>query len=415
VSSPSSSPYAALKIPNYRLFLIGNTFSFLGIQMTSTAVGWDLYEKTGSAMSLAGIGLIQSVTILLCFLPSGHLSDRWNRKGIMMVTQLVRFGSLLILIWLSMTQASIAGIYACLFINALARSFSMPARGSFLPLLVPLEMFPNAFTWNSTLFQIACFSGPALAGLIIAVTKSAYPVYILDALLSLIFVFCLKKIKVVQKKGNQEAITLESFFAGLKFVWNAKVLLACLSLDLFAVLFGGATALLPIFAKDILQVGPSGLGWLRSAPFFGAFMTGFVLIHHPITKKVGKILLWAVASFGVFTMFFGVSLSFGISFAMLALIGASDVFSVVIRNTLVQTRTPDHLRGRVTSVNSLFIGLSNELGGFESGLVAYWFDPVTSVFTGGIGAILVVLAVAWKWPQLRNLDSIRPEEKANST
>ncbi|MBC8120946.1 MAG: MFS transporter, partial [Gemmatimonadaceae bacterium] len=266
--------------------------------------------------------------------------------------------------------------------------------------------------WNSSGFQVASMAGPAIGGLLIALQGEAALVYVVDALLILASFGCVAFIGGRQRQPSPEAPSFKSLVAGISFVWRSKLILAALTLDMFAVLLGGATTLLPVFAKDILQVGPAEFGWLRAAPAIGAFVMAFALAHLPPLRQAGKTLLWAVAGFGVVTVVFGLSRWFWLSLLMLVLSGALDNISVVVRHTLVQLRTPDYMRGRVSAVNSVFIGSSNELGGFESGVAAALFGPVLAVVGGGIGTVAVVLAVAFTWPQIRALGLL--EEQSSS-
>jgi MFS family permease len=287
-----------------------------------------------------------------------------------------------------------------------------------LPRLVPPEVFANAVTWSSSGFQTAAVVGPALGGLVIAIQHRATGAYIIDAVLTGVYLSML--IAIRGDHGQQgdstsahalrprERMTFKSLVAGMRFVMDTKVILAALTLDLFAVLFGGATALLPIFARDILHVGPEGLGWLRAAPSVGALIVMLTIAHRPPMQKTGWTLILAVAGFGIATIVFGLSRSFGLSMAMLMILGGLDGISMVIRGTLVQLWTPDEMRGRVSAVNSVFIDMSNELGGFESGALAAAVGPIVAVVGGGIGTIIVVAGVAWAWPELRRLGPLAP-------
>lgn len=399
-------PYAALRFRDYRLFASGYVSSAIGYQMQSVAIGWELYERTGSAMVLGVVGLVQAVPIIVLTLPAGHVADQCDRKRIVLMTQLMLSLCSIGLAVLSYRQGAISLIYACLFLSGVARAFNKPASDSLLPSLVPITAFNNAVTWNSSAFQIASVVGPALGGLVIALLHSATLVYVLNVVLAFTCFGFIALVAAQQPPRSTKTITLKSLLAGIGFVWQTKVILATITLDLFAVLLGGATTLLPIFAKDILHVGPTGLGWLRAAPAIGAFSMALIIAHLPPMKRAGKTLLWAVIGFGVATFVFGISRSFWLSLLMLMLTGAFDNISVVVRHTLVQVKTPDYMRGRVSAVNSVFISTSNELGGFESGLAAALFGPVVSVVVGGIGTIAVVLAVASIWPQIRQLGSL---------
>jgi MFS family permease len=337
------------------------------------------------------------------------MADQFDRRTIVMITQGVLALCSVGLAVISYQHGLVILIYLCLFAIGIARAFNNPARAALLPQIVPKEVFSNAVTWNSSGFQLAAMLGPALAGLLIALQKSATSVYAFCAFCALVFFGCLFFVRGRQQERSAEPVNFKSLVAGFRFVWQTKIILAALTLDLFAVLLGGATTLLPIFAKDILQVGPDGLGWLRAAPAIGAFMMALAITHLPTMNQAGKTLLWAVGGFGAATIVFGLSHSFWLSLFMLVCIGALDSISVVVRQTLVQLRTPDEMRGRVSAVNGMFISSSNELGGFESGLAASLFGPVLAVVGGGIGTIAVVVTVALIWPEIRKLGSLVPD------
>jgi MFS family permease len=301
---------------------------------------------------------------------------------------------------------SIPLIYLLLFLGATARTFSWAARSSFFPTLVPRDAFANAVTWNNSIFQIGSVAGPALSGLLVAYVGFPF-VYLLDALCASVFFLLILLIRrSKQRRDEIESSTWKSLIAGLRFVFQRKVILATITLDLFAVLLGGVTALLPIFADQILHCGPVGLGWLRAMPAVGAFATAFAVAHLPPMKHAGRNLLWCVAGFGIATILFGLSKVFWLSLGLLLFVGAFDSVSVIIRGSIVQLVTPDEMRGRVSSVNNIFIGTSNEFGALESGLTAALFGPVISVVAGGIGTILVVLGVAFRWPETRRIGAL---------
>ncbi len=407
----SHDPFAALRLRDFQLYSAGGLLAIIGQQMQSVAVGWELYERTNSAMSLGFIGLLQALPVILLALPAGQLADRIDRRRIVQAAQLFMSFCSVGLALLSYYKGPVLLFYALLLLWGVAKAFSWPARAAMLSQLVPLNLFSNAATWNSTVFQVGAISGPALGGLLIAEYNSALPVYIIDAVFGLARLISVALIKSKQTSYSKEPMTLGSLIAGFDFVWRTKIILATISLDLFAVLLGGATTLLPIFAKDILQVGPSGLGWLRAAPSVGAVLMAFLLVYLPPMKQAGRALLWSVIVFGLATIVFGLSRSFTLSFAMLFLAGAVDNVSIVVRQTLVQVLTPDEMRGRVSAVNSIFITSSNEIGGFESGLVAALFTPVISVVSGGIGTIIVVIATVLIWPQVRKIGSLQELNK----
>jgi len=407
ISSPTAEkahdPYAALRFPEYRLYVLGNTAINIGNNMQSIAVGWELYERTGSAMALGWVGLVQALPIMLLALPAGQLADRMDRRRIILMGQMVMAVCSLGLAAVSYMRGPIEWMYVMLLVGAVGRAALWPAGQALLPQLVPTEAFGSAVTWRSTAFQIASVAGPALGGFMIGLQRSATWVYVLDATMALVNIYCISRIAARPVTRRGEAASLKTLLAGFRYVLDNKLILAALTLDLFAVLLGGATALLPIYAKDILRVGPTGLGWLRAAPAVGAFCMAVTLSHLPPLRRAGRALLLAVAAFGIVTIVFGLSTSFWLSLLMLACCGAADNVSVVVRHSLVQLGTPNDMRGRVSAVNSVFISASNELGGFESGTVARFFSPVASVVSGGIGTIVVVALAAWRWPEIRKL------------
>lgn len=384
----------------------------MGQQMVNVAIGWELYERTGSALALGFVGLVQVLPAIMLSLPAGHLADHYNRKRIVMVTEsLLTLGSLGLAI-VSYLHGALLLIYGCLFLMGTATAFGDPAGSSLLPQMVPEEGYENAATWRSSAWQLASVLGPAVGGLLIALFHGTTLVYILNALAALTFVVLLVLVRRQQKVVYVKvAPTLHSLTEGMRFLGKTQVLLAAITLDLFAVLLGGATTLLPIYAKDILHVGPTGLGWLRAAPSIGAVCVAFVLAHIPPFLKAGRTMFLAVAGFGLATLIFGLSHSFWLSLLMLFFLGGFDNISVVIRSTLLLIRTPDEMRGRVAAIYSLFTTSSNELGGFESGLVAQLFGPVISVVSGGIGTILVVLLVALLWPEMRRLGPLSGKQQ----
>jgi MFS family permease len=292
-------------------------------------------------------------------------------------------------------------MYVLLFLDAAAVMIGRPARVALLPLLVPTRALSNAITWNTSLMQMSAVLGPALGGLVIIVSVPA--AYVIAALSSLIFMVMLAFLEFEGSPQRAGQMSWDNLVAGVRFVWRAKIILTIISLDLFAVLLGGAVYLLPIYAAEILDVGAAGFGILRAAPAVGAFCMALALVYLPPMQRAGRALLWNVAGFGIATIIFGLSTSFWLSFAMLFLTGAFDNVSMVVRGTLQQLLTPDYMRGRVAAVSAVFIGASNELGGFESGLVAQWLGPVISVVSGGIGTLIVVGATAWLSPDLRKL------------
>lgn len=403
-------PYAAFRFRDFRLLLMGRFIASLGNQMLSFAVGLELWLRTHDAFVLGLVGLVQVIPVLLLSLPAGHVADQYNRKKIVLLTQVLLALCSLGLALLSFFQGPLILIYLCLLGIGIARAFNDPATSTLLPQTIPLNMFANAARWSSSSWQLAAIVGPALAGLIVALLNSVTLIYIFDAIASIAFLVLVGLIKGRTLALSRKTATLESLAEGLRFIRSTKVILAAITLDMFAVLLGGAVTLLPVFATDILKVGPQELGLMRAAPSIGALTMAVILAYSPAFKNTGRTLLLAVAGFGAATILFGLSTSFLFSIAMLTLLGGLDNISVVIRSTLILTRTPDEMRGRTSAVNSIFIGASNELGGFESGLTAALFGPVPSVVAGGIGTILVVLAVAKIWPEMRNLKTLDPPD-----
>jgi MFS family permease len=400
-------PYAALRSPNYRLFASGFIVSSTGLQMLSAAVAWDIYDRTHNLLALGYIGLARAIPVILLALPAGHAVDVFDRKRVLILTQSAFAVLAAFLAVASYQHAPVWVFYALLVLTGCARVFNGPSRSSLLPLIVNPGDFHNAVTWNSGAFQFAAMVGPIAAGFVIAQFAGAWPVYVIVSAACAIFAFTSSFIRPRPSARSQSKFTLAAMAAGLGHVWREKTVFGAITLDLFAVLLGGATALMPAYAKDVLQVGSVGYGWLRAAPFVGAFIVSLVIAQFPPFKRAGPALLWSVAGFGAATIGFGLSTSFLLSLAMLFVLGAVDNISVVIRHVLVQVRTPDHLRGRVSAVNSVFIESSNELGAFESGLVAHYLGPMVSVVSGGVGTLIVVAIMAITLPELRKLGRLR--------
>jgi MFS family permease len=407
-------PYAALRVPDYRRLLDVLVLSGLGGEMQAVAVGWELYQRTDSAAALGLTGLAHFLPVLLLSLPAGHAADRYSRKRILLMALGLSALASAGLAALSFGQGPIPLIYLCLALVGCARAFNAPARSSLLPQLVPPHLLGNAVTWNSSGWQLASVSGPALGGLVLAYTNQPAVAYMLAGCCALVGAGLIASVRPRPFASSADLNARGSLLAGVSFVWRTELLLAAITLDLFAVLLGGATALLPIYAKDILGVGPAWLGWLRSAPAIGAVCMALVLAHLPPLRRAGRTLLWSVAGFGAATIGFGLSGDPVLSFVLLALTGALDNISVVVRGTLMQTLTPDVLRGRVAAVNTVFISSSNELGAFESGMTADWFGPVASVVGGGVGTILVVVAVMLRWPRLLTLGQLHPTARTDT-
>ena len=400
--APSThDPYAPLRLPAYRRYITGNTVLMIGQQMQKVAVGWEIYERTGSALHLGYVGLVQFLPLVLFAVATGHVADHYNRKRVLMVSLAFTALAALGLAWNSALNHSIAMIYGLLLLTGTAKAFQNPARAGILPRIVPRNLFSSAATWSSSGFELASMIGPGIGGLLIAYFHGPVLIYLINAVAALSFLIALIGMPYVHQIVEKSPITLQSLSAGMRFVWNQKEVMAAMTLDMFAVLLGGATTLMPVYAKDILMVGPQGLGWLLAAPSLGACSMAVIQAHRPSHRNAGKTMLIAVLGFGAATIVFGLSKSFWLSIFMLFILGVCDNISVVIRLTLIQLLTPDEMRGRVSALNGVFIGTSNELGGFESGLVAGLFGPVVSVVAGGIGTLLVVFSVARLWPQIR--------------
>lgn len=402
-------PYKALRYRDFRLFFLAVFLSALGEQMMAVAVGWELYQRTSSAFALGLIGLVQVFPVIALTLPAGQIVDRANRKRVMLTSQVVLVAGAAGLTLLSALQGPLILIYGCLLLVGIAVAFGNPASAALVAQTVPESAYESAATWESSSWQLASVGGPALAGLTIALFRSATPVFLANTVVLTIVFFCVLALRVRQTVvGAGERATRRSLLEGLNFLRKTQVILAAITLDLFAVLLGGAIALLPIYARDILRVGPTGLGWLQAAPSIGALCMAFAMAHLPPFKRAGRTLLLAVAVFGLATCVFGLSRNFWLSLAMLMVLGAADNISVVIRSTLILTRTPEEMRGRVSAVNGLFVAMSNQLGGFESGLTAQFFGPAAAVSAGGIGTIVVVILVTIFWPEMRHLGALSP-------
>lgn len=409
-------PYAVLRIPNYRYYMIGWFIALMGTRIQSAAVAWEMYQRTNEALSLGLVGLVQALPTMLLALPAGYLADRFNRPKLVILSLYTAvFTAVALAIW-SYLRGPAYWVYLLLALDATANILGRPARVVLMPQLVPRSLFPNAVTWNTTVMQIAMMLGPAVGGLIVA--WYAPLAYLCAVAGSLFFVFLLQRLDLKDDIKRAAGAPLQMFREGIRYVWDERIIFTMISLDMFAVLLGGATYLLPIYAQDILQVGAVGYGWLRAAPAVGAFGMALLLIFRAPIQRAGWTLLLTVAGFGVATIIFGLSRSFWLSFAMLFLTGAFDNVSMVIRQTLLQLLTPEEMRGRVSAVSSVFISASNELGGLESGLVAHWFGPTFSAVSGGIGTLLVVAVTGLLSTPLRRFGALhdaKPAPSINST
>lgn len=444
-------PYAALQYRDFRLLAAGGLMASVCMQMVGVCVGWQVYRLTHSVFALGLVGLVQVVPAVALALPAGQLADRVRRKTVVLSTAIVLglavSGLAFVAIWpermpfpgaarwanemlvraahrmgdrlAAIDSLGVPWMYVILAVMSTARTFYAPARSALLPNLVPPEAFSNAVAWNSSFFQLAAVCGPALGGLLLAKLGSGPRAYA-DLYLCGTFglaaqVATVAFVREPPSNRGQRAATLADLVAGLRFVFQRRVILAAVTLDMFAVLLGGATALLPVYADRILQVGPSGLGFLRAAPSVGAVLMALTIAHRPPLRRAGPALMWAVTGFGLCIIGFGLSRSFALSLLLLGLSGACDNISVVVRQTLVQMLTPDSMRGRVSAVNLVFVRLSNEMGELESGLVAAVFGPVFAVVSGGVGTLLVMLAVRRWAPELAGFGSlaeVRPSDES---
>jgi MFS family permease len=398
----SAAGRTAFTYPSFLFFQLARVFIVLSGEMQSVAVGWEIYEITQRPLALGFVGLAQFLPGVLFFLVSGHAADRYDRRKLIVLCycgSALCSGSLLFLTLRGYRSAY--PIYAVLFFVGVARAFSGPATRALLPQLVPAKDFQNAVAWASVFFQGTVILSPSLGGIIYAVTGGPAAVYALSFLAAIVAAICAGKIKAQSVERSPEPLNWQTTLAGLRYIWREKMILGSISLDLFAVLLGGAVALLPVYAKEVLMTGPWGLGILRSAPAVGAGTMAILLAHKPLGRQAGSRMLWCVAGFGLATIFFGISRNLYLSLLALFLVGASDMVSVMVRQLFIQLGTPDEMRGRVNAVDSVFVGASNELGQFESGLTAHWLGSAPAVVLGGVGAILVTGLWAWWFPELR--------------
>ena len=411
LSSPEASetPRAAFQYRDFRLFQAGRALSIIASEMQSVAVGWQVFEITHRPLDLGYVGLVQFLPGVLLSIPAGHTADRFDRRAVLL-TCYVSYALCSVLLFLQAwnRSSSVLPIFAVLLLVGVTRAFSGPASQSLVPQLVPEQHFGNAVAWAASIFQTSTVVGPALGGLIYGWAHGAHSVYGAAACVYITAFLFVLMMHVRTGRMEKKDVSVETLLAGFRYVWQEKIILGSISLDLFAVLLGGAVALLPLYAQDILHVGPRGLGVLRSMPAAGAALMAVLLAHRPLRRRSGAMMFVAVTIFGVSTIIFGLSHSLAISLVALFVVGASDMISVVVRSTLVQIATPPEMRGRVSAVNLLFIGASNELGQFESGITAQWMGAVPAVVFGGVGTLVVVGLWARLFPQLRNMDRLIP-------
>ena len=409
--NPARAGSIAFTYPSYRLYQIARFFIVLATEMQSVAVGWQVYEITKNTLDLGFVGLAQFLPGILLFLVSGHTADRYDRRKVLTAgyAGFAICSALLLAISLSHTQ-SVRLIYGVVLLVGIVRSFNAPASRAILPLLVPEEHFRSAFAWGATIFEAATILGPAVGGLVYGIFRTPSPVYAAAMIAAASATISMVGVIPRFRPRPRERFSARTVLAGLHYIWREKMVLGSISLDMFAVLLGGAVYLLPAFASDILHTGPLGLGLLRCAPAIGAAVTAVLLAHRPLGRNSGAKMLWCVAGFGLATVLFGISHSMVLSMVALIMVGATDMVSVVIRGILIQLVTPNDMRGRVNAVDMIFIGTSNELGGFESGATAKIFGTIPAVIIGGIGAMAVTAACAILFPELRKLDELPSAE-----
>ena len=376
-------------------------------EMQSVAVAWQVYSLTNRPLDLGLVGLAQFLPGIVLFLVAGHTADRVARKRILQTCYFLFACCSALLASLALRGiTTVWPIYAALIMNGAIRAFNMPTGQAYLPQLVAPEHFPNAVAWASSVMQAALICGPMAGGLIYSFAGSPVAVYGCAGAAYLIGLVLIIRTRIHAPPRPRGAASMGAVLGGIAYIWREKLILGAISLDLFAVLLGGAVALLPVYAKEILSIGATGLGILRAAPGLGAVMMAILVAYRPISRRAGVTMLLCVLGFGIFTIVFGLSRNVVLSLVSLAFLGALDMVSVIIRHTVIQLGTPDEMRGRVSAVNMIFIGASNEVGQFESGLTAQWFGTVPAVVYGGIGTMVVVALWAWMFPQLRQVDRL---------
>ena len=400
-----SNPLAVLRYRGYAAFAAARFCTTLCWQMLSVAVGWQVYALTRNPLDLGYLGLVQFLPFLALVLPGGHVADHVDRRRVLRVAYAVAAACAGLLAWFSLSGSQRAWpVFAIMAVFGANRAFWMPASQAITPNLVPPEAFPSAVALNSMLFEAGVIVGPVVGGVLYLFGPAVVYCSVVGMLLvAFVLVSTIKPVRAKQAEASQAANLLD----GLRYVLHHRALLGAISLDLFGVLFGGATALLPAYASDVLHVGPAGLGLLRTATGLGATITALVMVVMPIERRVGRWMFGGVATFGVATVVFGLSHSFPLSLVALVLLGAGDMVSVYVRSVLIQLETPDAIRGRVSAVGSMFVGASNELGEFESGVTARWFGLVPAVVLGGVVTLVVVGAYLKLFPELRIMDRFR--------
>ena len=408
-SAPASAA-TVLRNRNFAFYLSSRVLGTLAVQMQSVAIGWQVYDITGRVTDLGLIGLAQFAPFLLLILPAGHVADSYNRRSVIAVCLGVQFLVSALLLLFSISGSHVVWpVFAILVLFGSARAFMMPATQAILKNLVPLESFSQAVALSSSAFQVSVITGPVLGGLLYLAGPKT--VYMVSGALLLIATLLMTRTRSTSQIKSSGPATWHTVLEGMRFVKSRPIILGAISLDLFAVLFGGATALLPAYAKDVLQAGPTSLGLLRTAPGVGAALCSVVLAVRPIRRHVGPFMFGGVALFGVATLVLGSTSSLPIAMGALFLLGVGDMVSVYIRHLLVQYETPDAIRGRVSAVSAVFIGASNELGEFESGLAAGWLGTVRAIIVGGVATLVVTGLWAWIFPVLSRMDRFPHHEK----
>jgi len=399
-------PTAVYAQPNLLRFVVTRMCIVLSMQVQAVALGWFVYAQTGSALSLGLIGLAQFAPAIPLLTLAGYAADHYDRRKVVMLSQTMQaIGALGLYLCVHYLPTQTPPIYLMAMLIAGARSFSMPSTASLLPTIVTREQFPQAIAFSSSSMQFASMVGPAVGGLLYAlIAQEIFLLLIALPLMAALLIMTVKAPPVVEQSDKGSA--WQKAVAGFSYVRHNQLILGAMTLDLFAVLLGGVTALLPIFAQDILHVGPAGLGILRSGPTFGALLVGVALTHLPISRRAGRTMLTSVVVFGLATIVFGCSSNFLLSLAALIVVGGADMVGVVIRQTMIQMTTPDAMRGRVSAVNSVFIGASNQLGSFEAGLMASFLGAALAAVVGGFGTLAVVAAIAFYFPELRKADQM---------
>jgi len=413
MASPAVSGRVAFQHPNFRNYMVARFLITTASEMQAVAVGWQVYGISHRPFDLGLVGLAQFLPGVLLFLLAGHTADRVPRQRILAACCVGYATCSLALLSLTVHGlTAVWPVYVALLGNGVVRAFSGPASQAFVPLLVPAEHFPNAVAWSSSVFMSAVIVGPMIGGPLYGLLGNPMVIYGAAAAETLTALVLIVALRLPAASKARPASGIEGVLGGLRYIWRTRLVLGAISLDLFAVLLGGAVALLPVYARDILMLGPKGLGYLRSAPGAGALLCALGLTHFPIRRRAGILMLCCVAGFGACTIVFGLSRSVPLSLAALVVLGATDMISVNVRHNMIQLTTPDEMRGRVSAVNSIFIGASNELGQFESGITAQWFGTVGSVVMGGIGTLAVVALWIWLFPSLRRvhqLSTLTPE------